>query len=138
MRPVLLALIVGIPVMGVLLQIYFSHQIRCFLRETRALESAGDLDRFKGVAAIQMYAALVLLPILMAPLALYIYGLWSGELPPSDLVFLLVPSLALIVAGQAGKRVERRMHEMPIADEELGRERDRVVDVWLHKPFPDW
>lgn len=138
MRPVLLALIVGIPVMGVLLQVYFSHQIRRFLRETGALESAEDLERFKGIAAIQMYAALVLLPILMAPVVLYGYGLWSGELAPSDLLFVLVPSLALFVAGQAGKRVERQMYEMPVADEELGRERDRVVQVWQHKPFPEW
>ena len=34
--------------------------------------------------------------------------------------------------------VERNVQSVPTATEELAKERDRIVEIWMHQPFPNW
>jgi hypothetical protein len=102
------------------------------------IASTVDIERMKAVVARQMYAALVQIVLLAAAPIAYVVGLARGELRPTDALYIIVPAAAVIVLSLGSKRVEARARALAAADEELARQRDRIVHTWMKKPFPDW
>lgn len=139
MRGTYLALIVGLPVAGTATSCFFLARTRRFLATTPELTGPADLEAFKALAKLNMIAALAILPYVVAPIVLFFVGKSMGHLGEAeDFLYLLVPSIVNLVAGLQLRTWEKRMQAMPARDEALRAERDRVVDVWLHKPWANW
>jgi len=137
-RTTLLFLIAGLPCLAIVWYLYFAARLKQFLRDTPAIASTRDLDAFKVVVKGQMVAALVQLVLLNVPWILLIYGYVRTVLHGADALYLLVPNLVVFVLGKQGKKIEGQAQNLKVADEQLQKERDRVVHIWLHKPFPNW
>lgn len=138
-RTTILAIMLTCPTIGLILSLYFGSQLKRFLTHTPEIKSTQDIERFKQLVKGQMYAALAQIVILSIPILTFAYGLWIKELQPNtDILYMLAPSLIVLGAGMAMKGVEHKVQNVPTATEDLTKERDRVVDIWLHQPFPNW
>jgi hypothetical protein len=137
-RSTFVTLLLVLPAIGAMLAVFFGTELQRFLRAVPALNSTADIERLKLVVARQMYAALAQIVILGLPIIIFFAGMKMGYLSPADLVFVIVPSAVILLIAQAYKKVEAAVRTMPAADEQLRRERDRIVHIWLKKPFPDW
>lgn len=137
MRSAIIIAMLLFPSIGLLLSVYFGYELKRYMKEVAEICSQQDFDRFKHIAKKQMYAALVQMVVLMTPIVLFLYGKFTNVLDYSDVVFLIVPSLVMIIVGLCGKKTEKLFQSLPVADE-LRQEHDRVVHVWIHKAFPDW
>jgi len=138
-RTTILAIMLTCPVLGLIVSFYFGSLLKKFLTTTPAINSLQDIERFKQLVKGQMYAALVQIVILSIPIIVFAYGFWIKVLKPNtDILYMLVPSLVVLGAGMTLKSVERKVQNVPTATDELAKERDRIVDIWLHQPFPNW
>jgi len=137
-REILIALLLGLPAVAVASSLWFARELQTLLREVPKLESTRDLERYRSVVARQMIAALVQIAPLGAPVVLFAFGLVSGALGPSEIAYVIVPSLVVLVVAARTRAVEKAVQRLPAASEELARERDRIVHTWLKKPLPDW
>jgi len=117
---------------------WFGRELRAFVAATPSIASTADIERMRSVVGRQMIAALIQIPLLAAGPILYAVGLMRHVLNPADVVFVIVPSAAVIAISLAAKRVEAAARSLPAADDELRRQRDAIVRTWLHKPLPDW
>ncbi len=137
-RSNLLLLIVLCPSAAILNALWFGSELQRFAREVTGFSSTADIERFKGVVARQMYAALLQIGLLATPVILFFVGLARGELDPGDVLYLIVPSAVVILVAAAYKRTENRVRQIPAVDDELRRQRDIIINTWLKKPLPDW
>ena len=138
MRSTFISLLITFPAFGILNAWWFGRELRAFVAATSSIASTADIERMKSVVARQMVAALVQIPLLAASPVLYFVGLMRHALQPGDVVFIIVPSAAVIAFSLASKRIEAAARELPAPDEELRRQRDAIVRTWLTKPLPDW
>ena len=138
-RTTIFAIMLTCPAIGLILCLYFGSLLKRFLTNTPEIKSAQDMERFKQLVKGQMFAALAQIAVLSIPILVFVYGLWIKVLKPNtDILYMLVPSLVVLGAGMALKSVERNVQNVPTATDELTKERDRIVDIWLHQPFPNW
>lgn len=137
MRSTLLMLILLLPALAVINAVWFAGELRRFLEEVPRLQSTHDLERFKRVVARQMYAALVQIVLLSAPLLLLVFGIVRGALAVPDVVYVLIPSLIVLAVAYGLRDAERRAKSIP-ASEDLVDSRDAIVETWLKRPVPDW
>jgi hypothetical protein len=138
MRDVFIFLLVFFPGLGIVNAFWFGRELADFLVKYDGLRSDQDMLAYKRVVGRQMYAALVQIVLLLMPTLLFFTGFFSGVLKVLDLVFVVVPSVLVIVVGMRYKRLEEPMKAILAATPELENERDDVVATWLKKPFPDW
>ena len=138
MRSTFTALMLLFPALALGNAWWFGRELRAFVAATSSIASTADIERMKSVVARQMVAALVQIPLLAASPILYVVGLMRHALQPGDVVFIIVPSAAVIAFSLASKRIEAAARELPAPDEELRRQRDAIVRTWLTKPLPDW
>jgi hypothetical protein len=138
MRSTFTVLMLLFPALALLNAWWFGRELKAFVEATPALASTADIERMKSVVARQMVAALVQIPLLAAGPILYVVGLMRDALQPGDVVFVIVPSAAVLSISLASKRVEAAARELPAPDDELRRQRDTIVRTWLKKPLPDW
>ncbi len=138
MRSTLITLLLALPAIGAASALYFGNELQRFLEKVPILASTRDLERLKVVIARQMYAALAQIVILGAPMIVFFIGFRSGDLSPADLVFIIIPSAIILLIASTHKKTEKQVQTMPTADEYLEKERDKLVETWLKKPFPDW
>jgi hypothetical protein len=61
-----------------------------------------------------------------------------GELGIVDIVYTIVPSLVVIVVAKVCGGIETEAQSLPVKDEKLRHERDRIVNCWKTQPSPDW
>lgn len=138
MRNTLLAILIAIPAASVVLSLVSGVVLKRFADVVGQIESGRDLKRFKRLAAWQMYLTLVVIGVYVIWTAALAWAFFSGEFRFMELIrLMLVISPVLFITGQAHKYFERRVQRLPISDN-LRAERDRVVQTWLHSPFPDW
>lgn len=137
-RTHVIVIMLACPTVGLILAAYFGMQLRQFVRSTPELRSNSDLDAFKRLVKGQMYAALAQIVILSIPILIFAVGFWKKIVFTKDIVYLFVPSLIILAVGMLLKSVERNAQQVPAVNEELKQERDRIVDIWLHQPFPNW
>ncbi len=118
--------------------VMFGLEMKRFAEETPRISTRRDLDAFGRMAKRQMYAALAQIVILGLPVVLYVVGLLNGTLRNDDFLYVVVPGSIVFVAARLLKGWERRVQSLPVDDGGLERERDAMVRVWMHRPFPDW
>jgi hypothetical protein len=128
----------SVAVLGIML---LGHaQLRRFLRSLPALRNSDDMSQFKKLAAAQMYESLVALALSAAPLVIWVIGKFMmGHLGWLDLLlFVVAPFLILGFAASKMSGAAEAVRQIAVADQSLAPERDRVVDVWLHRLLPNW
>ena len=113
-------------------------EMKAFLREVPSIRTVAHLARFKRLAANNMYAALLQIVLFLVPWGVYIYGLNKGHLAQGEIGIILIASVITFFAAQQLKKVEADIRTLPVEDPQLRIERDRVVETWMHKLFPDW
>ncbi len=138
MRETFVLLLLVLPGLAIANALAFGGELRRFVREVPFLSSTRDVERYKTVVAHQMYAALVQIGLLGAPILLFFVGVARGVLGPGDVLLVIVPSLIVIVVATRLKKVEAQARQIPAADDELARQRDAIVATWIRKPLPDW
>jgi hypothetical protein len=138
MRSTFIVLLITFPAIAIANAWWFGRELKSFLDATPAIASTADLERMKAVVARQMIAALVQIPLLAASPIAYAVGMLRHVLRPADVVFIIVPSAAVLALGLASKRIEAAARALPAPDPELRRQRDAIVHTWLKKPLPDW
>jgi hypothetical protein len=138
MRSTYTLLMLLFPALAIVNAWWFSRELKSFLDATPTMASTADIERMKAVVARQMIAALVQIPLLAASPIVYAIGLLRHVLRPADVVFIIVPSAAVIAFSLAAKRLEAAARTLDAPDDELRRQRDAIVRTWLRRPFPDW
>jgi hypothetical protein len=124
--------------LGVANAVVFGSELRRFASEVTTISSTAHMERFKQVVARQMYAALAQIGFLGAPVVVFFAGVVRKVMGPGDVLLIIIPSAIILLLAQAYKKVETAVRELPVADEQLRRQRDHIVDTWMKKPFPDW
>jgi hypothetical protein len=138
MRSTYTFLMLLFPALAIANSWWFGRELKAFLEATPAIASSADIERLKAVVKRQMFAALVQIPLLAAGPAVYALGLYRHLLRPADVVFVIVPSAAVLALSLATRRIEAAARSLHTPDDELRRQRDAIVDTWLHRPFPAW
>jgi len=115
-------------------------QLRRFQTLHPVLRTDEDLTAFKSLAAAQMYGSLVGLVLAWVPLALwaigkFVFGVvgWLDALLFVALPFVIQLGVAAMTVGAA-----RAVRATPSDDPNTKSERDRIVDIWLHRNLPNW
>jgi hypothetical protein len=126
------------PILAVINALYFMSRLRRLVSDIRTLTSEYDMRRYRHEVRLQMYAALAQIGLLSAPILLLFYGAFSHRLRPLDVLYVIIPSVIVILVGRAMKKTEQAAKNMPASRPELEQERDRVVHVWDARPLPDW
>lgn len=114
------------------------RDLKVFLAGTPRLDSTNDLERYKAVAARQMYAALVQGALLLVAPACFVWGVVTQHLSGADFVWILLPSVMVLLVARSYRGLEQAMWTLPAADGELEAARDAVVRTWRTRPIPDW
>jgi len=130
--------ILGFAFAGVVNSLWFGLELRRFVDRTPVLASRLDMMRFKKVVSHQMYAALVQLVVLSAPIVIFAAGIMFKVLGGTDFLFIIIPSVVILVLAGITRRWETRAKTIPVADPEIEAERNTIVHTWLRKPWPDW
>jgi hypothetical protein len=133
-----MVVIIGGVLLSIVVGLLLSFRWQGFMRQKPKLETPEDLETFKRMVKLEMYAALMMLPVMILPGIAYPVGLFLGALNlfPDLIYFLLLMGLMLLI-GRYTKSVEMKARTMPVAPP-LARERDRVVNTWVGKALPDW
>jgi len=130
---------VTLPLLAVANAIVFGLELRALLERVPVVRSSTDLEDFKAVVARQMYATLGQIVLGLGPFGVWAWGRFGlGLLSGSDLLFATVPAMLLGLPGLWNQGIEARAKQMPCDDPVLQAELDRVVRVWMRRPFPDW
>jgi uncharacterized membrane protein len=138
MNPYFVAGLLLPPMVTIIMQIVVMHSHHVFLRAIPELRDPTDMIAFKRLAAANMYLALVAIVLQVVLLAVWIVGVLTKNLPLASIFLTFIPFLAMLALGLAAKQMEQRIQTMPAPDPALAAERDRVVETWKHRPFPDW
>jgi hypothetical protein len=140
MRDFLLILMLGPPVIAVLGMLLLRIQASGFLRVVPEIRSRDDLARFRKLAKLQMYVALITLPLLWLPILFWLVGMFLiGDLTWFDLLWYVVfPWVVVVAAAFALSGPVEQVQKIRVRDPSCQAERDHVVDVWLHRRLPDW
>jgi hypothetical protein len=138
LRLIIAMLVAPVVVIVIMCGQYF--HLRGFRRSTPKLHTDMDMVRFKRLASIQMYVSLAGLIVMGIPLALWVIDLfWFGEMAWLDLLlFVLVPFAVECAVASVVVGTSRAVRSTPASDLSLASERDRVVDIWLHRALPSW
>jgi hypothetical protein len=134
-----IGLMLGVPILVVgPLSIFCNRNRRRFLLAIPVLQSSEDIDALKRMVKIEMYGALMALPLAFTPIIAFFVGINLGILTLPDSLYAVVGVILNTLQGVLGKRSERPIYVMPTASKELADERDRIVEIWRTKPLPDW
>jgi hypothetical protein len=128
-----LAVILGLGVLA-------GWRMRRFLAQTPALPSPEDLKHYRRLIAWDMYMALAMIALVVVAAIVLAASLYQGWLSRVEVLILLMPGGVILgtVRTLWTKPAEARVKEIPVSDEALREERDRLVKIWGSKPFPDW
>ena len=115
-------------------------QARRFSRRVPELRDLGDLNAFKAMASVQMYASFVVIRLAWVPLIIWLIGkFFLRSLTWLDLLlYVALPYVLQLVVAVTTIATLRAVRVTPASDPVLNKERERVVDVWLRQNFPDW
>ncbi len=109
-----------------------------FTRRIPALATDTHLAAFRRLAAFNMKLALGSFSLMVAPGAVLAVAVALSELAPGDLLYAIVPVIAVSGAASMLRPLEKRVQTLPVGDDRLRAERDAVVRCWMTKALPDW
>lgn len=140
MRFWLIALMLATGLGVVLLMVALYIPLRSFRQKHPVLRNEADMSAFKRLASFQMYGSLTALYLMWAPLVIWLLGKFVvGHLTWMDgFLFVIVPFIVQFAVSGAAIGTAKAVRSTPAANETLTAERDRVVDVWVNKKYPEW
>ena len=138
MRTLLITVMLAGPGLAVVNALVQGSELNRFLRDTPELSSSHDLETLKRLAGRQMRAALLQGVLLIIGPVCFFWGLMFNHLTPGDFVWILLPSVTVILIARSLRTLESKVWSLPAAGQDLETERDRIVKVWRTKPLPDW
>jgi hypothetical protein len=124
--------------MAVVNSVVQGNNLKEFLDRTPEFASMLDIENFKRVAGQQMRAALVQAALLLVPPGCFFWGLMTDSLSPGDFVWILLPSVIVILVARSFRKLELKAWSLPADSDDLAAERDRIVRTWKTKALPDW
>jgi len=120
----------------VVMMVVSSIGMKNFLSSTSVIADQVSLDRFKGVARLNMYLALVQILLMVPQMVIGIVLIFRYGLPA--LVVVLGVNGVIFFAGKKLKVFEERARSMPAESEELAEEHRWVSVSWVKKALPDF
>src|SRR5688500_12680193 len=100
MREVLIPLMLAPAVASILAMFLLRAQYKRFRRDVPALRTSADMEKLKRLVATQMYGALIVYTLIVAPQVVWAYGTYLAEcLSWMDMVYFLVIPLVAILLG---------------------------------------
>jgi hypothetical protein len=127
-----------LPAIGAVNSIYHGRLLQAYVRQTKRINDIAALALFQATVARQMYAALVQLVLLVAPIILYFIGIPTEILRFADIAFVMIPGGILIALGYHFKKVEVEACRIPAVGEDLDEQRLAVIKTWRTRPLPNW
>ena len=124
----------------ILAMIVLYFPLRSFREKYPLLRNENDMLAFKRLASVQMYVSLAALYLAWVPLLIWIVGKFVlGQLTWLDgLLFVILPFVTQFTLAAAAVGTAKAVRSTPAAHETLTAERDRVVNVWVNKNYPEW
>ena len=124
----------------VLAMIGLYFPLRGFREKHPEIRGDADMLAFKRLASVQMYVSLAALYLAWVPLLIWVVGKFVlGRLTWLDgLLFVVLPFVIQFALSAAAIGTAKAVRSTPAATEGLSAERDRVVDVWVNKKYPEW
>ena len=124
----------------ILAMIVLYFPLRSFRAKYPVIRSDVDMLAFKRLASFQMYVSLAALYLTWVPLLIWIVGKFVlGHLTWLDgLLFVILPFVIQFVLSGAAIGTAKAVRSTPAEGPTLTAERDRVVDVWVNKKYPEW
>lgn len=120
----------------VLFTIIQSVMLWRFLRQVPMISDEVDLERFKKVARVGMYLAILAMPFILvmviSSIAIVVLHGISG------LGTVLLFNLGVVGGAKLGRLLEVRARSLRVEDEELAESYRQVGKVWVEKMFPNF
>ena len=142
MRALLLTIMVALPTIGAVFLVVLTITYHRFRRIVPELRTPEDLQRLRSLAKFQMYLAIPGHPLVTigGPIAIWFIGwLVLKELGWLDLlVYGVLPMILPVAIAAIGESPATMAKDIPAKEASLASERDRIVDVWINRLFPDW
>lgn len=138
-RNVFITLMLVLPAIDLVILAVGALTLKGFKSRHPKISTQAHLADFKSMVKLHKYLALASIPILWAPSALFLLGLFMDQLEIFwDLLYSIVPSLVIIGAAKLLNGLQSSVEELPVENDTLKQERDRVVGVWHNQALPDW
>jgi hypothetical protein len=142
MRALLLTIMVAVPTIAAFFLVVLTITYHRFRRIVPELRTPEDLQRLRSLAKFQMYVSLLGHPLVTigGPIVIWVVGwLLVKKLGWVDLlVYGVLPMIVPLVIAAMGESPARMAKGIPASEASLASERDRIVDVWINRLFPDW
>jgi len=138
MFDILFVVILLLNILGILNGWWGKGRIEAFLAVVPDIATPHELNQFKRMVKEQMYLALGQLLLLGGALVLMIYGILAERLGFLDILILILVNGFIFFMARRFKRVEQQAASLPVTDQALTDEYQRVCLTWRRKPFPDW
>jgi hypothetical protein len=111
-------------------------QLKRFLAETHTIADDVSLSRFKALARLQMYLALVVIVLMIGGFVAGMAVIARHGLPGGIVVILT--NVLVLGLGMYHKRFEVKTRSLPAGSDALAAEYRRVSEAWVKKPLPDF
>lgn len=110
--------------------------VKGFLAKNPYISNSNVFRKFKKMVSLQMYLALIHIPLLVGALISGLYGVFfTGEI--HFVLFLLLQG-SIHLFGKLSKNTEEKARSMRVWDEKVETEYQDVCSTWLEKAFPDF
>ena len=138
MHYIFLTTIIVLQLTGLIYCIIFIRKFTDFLNLVDSLKNKIDMEKFKKLVKENMYAALLNLVFLGSSWIIYFIGFFLKILGIIDFIFILIPAVLIVLFSLKLKSLEKMVQKLPADNPVLEEESNMIVDIWLHKPFPNW
>jgi hypothetical protein len=139
-RSVVIAILLVLPAIDLIILAVGALTLKSFKSGHRKISTTSHLNDFKKMVKLHKYLALISMPILWTPGALYGFSLvFLGVVNVfPDILFAIGPSIVIIGAAKLLNGLQNDVETIPVEGDALKQERDRVVGVWHNQALPDW
>ena len=120
------------------LSVFLALDLRRFIAGMPTLTSVSGVIAFRRVVARQMYGALGVLLLAGSATLVAAAGLNLRVASWREVPVLLAAVVLFAGIGVWCRLVERRAKRIPVIDDDIGQQRDRIVRIWATRPLPTW
>jgi hypothetical protein len=110
--------------------------IKGFLAKSSSISDSGAFRKFKKMVRLQMYLALLQLPLLVGALLSGLYAVFITD--EIHIVLFLFLQGSIQYFGKVSKKPEQQARSMSVWDATAEIEYQDICTTWLKKPFPDF
>ena len=138
MRGIFIVIVLLLPTAAAVNSVVHGVLLTKYVQRTRYLRTEQDILRLQKIVAQQMYAAVAQVGLLILPLVLYLVGIFTGNLYPSDLPLIIVPAGMILVLSFVFKKVEIKARGIPALNPRIEKRRNEIAATWKKRALPDW